>query len=82
MALNINLQGIVDAMVADISKTDVQAKAELVVESQFDDIIDAKIDLYTNKIKSLKAEPDGATVNASSITYYESRIKRYQSTKR
>jgi hypothetical protein len=77
MAINFSVQGFVDAMVADMQKTDLDRKGELMVESKFDDIIDSRIDKHAEKIKALKAEPDGNNVNAAAIQYHERRLARY-----
>jgi hypothetical protein len=79
MALNLNLQGFVDTMVSDMLKTDAERKAELVVESKFDEIIDARIAHHTTQIAELKAQADGAHVNSAAITYHERRLARYMS---
>ena len=75
--LNLNLQGFVDSMVKDMLKTDVDRKAELVVESKFDDIIDSRIERHTQKISELKDESDGANKNSAAIAYHERRLARY-----
>jgi hypothetical protein len=64
-------------MVVDMTKTDLQRKGELVVESKFDDIIDTAAEKHRNIIARLKAEPDGANVNADGIAYHQRRLKRY-----
>jgi hypothetical protein len=79
MALNLNLQGFVDTMVSDMLKTDAERKAELVVESKFDEIIDGRIAHHTQSIAELKAQSDGSHVNSAAITYHERRLARYMS---
>ena len=74
---NVNYQGIVDSMVTNMFKSESDKKMDLVIESKFDEIIDARIIHHTEQIKELKAQADGSNINSAAINYHERRLARY-----
>lgn len=84
MAININAQSFVDAMVQKMQRTDLDEAAELAVESQFDNTIMSHLSRINNELHKLQFNDDGTTksdaelaANQPLISYYEKRLQRY-----
>jgi hypothetical protein len=69
--INVNMQGIVDALVADMQKTPEQKQFEGAVVKNVVVKLNApvrdEIDYYESKIKALQDELDGPVKNAKAI---------------
>ena len=76
MALQINAQSFVDQMVRNMQRTDLDERAELAVEVQFDQIIQDAIVIHQKAIDDQMARP-GAERNQAVLSYHEKRIARY-----
>lgn len=78
MAIQLNLQGIVDARVARMLRSDKEVEAEAAVFTdligEFSDNAGNRIMDYTAKIKELKNQPDGAEIHKAAISFFEKRI--------
>ena len=76
MALQINAQSFVDQMVRNMQRTDLDERAELAIEVQFDQVIQEAIALHQKAIDVQMAKP-AAGRNQAVIAYHEKRIARY-----
>ena len=76
MAITINAQGFVDQMVAKMQRTELDAAAELAVESQFSEIIEAAIERHGQAINHEMSKPP-AERNQAVLSFHEKRIARY-----
>ena len=76
MAIQINAQGFVDQMVAKMQRTELDAQAELMVESQFDQVIVEAIDMHGAKLQAEMDKP-APDRNQAIIAFHERRIARY-----
>ena len=77
MALQINAQSFVDQMVRNMQRTDLDERAELAIEVQFDQIIQEAIALHQKAIDDQMAKPAADQRNQAIIAYHEKRIARY-----
>ena len=76
MALQINAQSFVDQMVRNMQRTDLDERAELAIEVQFDQIIQDAIALHQKAIDDQMSRP-AAERNQAVLSYHEKRIARY-----
>ena len=76
MALQINAQSFVDQMVRNMQRTDLDERAELAIEVQFDQIIQDAIAIHQKAIDDQMARP-AAERNQAVLVYHEKRIARY-----
>ena len=76
MALQINAQSFVDQMVRNMQRTDLDERAELAIEVQFDQIIQDAIAIHQKAIDDQMARP-AAERNQAVLSYDEKRIARY-----
>ena len=76
MALQINAQSFVDQMVRKMQRTDLDERAELAIEVQFDQVIQEAIALHQKAIDVQMAKP-AEERNQAVIAYHEKRIARY-----
>jgi len=79
MAITLNLQSFVDNMQQQLlEKQDpTLSRTKMAIVSMIDEQLESRIEYHENKIKALKAEDNGNTINAQSIKYHESRLAYY-----
>ena len=80
---NVNVQGMVDAMVADMQKTPSQRKLEAGVTKKFVSTLNKDIrediQYHTEQIESLQAVTNGTKLNEKAIAYHSSMLDYYMS---
>lgn len=78
MSLNINVQGIVDARVAQLSKSDEQRQLEGNIyqdlAGEFLDNTAERIMRYSDNVQALKAKDNGPTIHKAAIAFFERQI--------
>lgn len=81
MAIQFNIQGLVDAMTQQMieDKDPVIKAARKNVVIQLSNPVREAIQYHSEAIKSLKAEANGEVINQKAISYHESQLEFYQS---
>lgn len=78
-----SLQAMIDAMSANLLKTDAEREVEKAmtkkITATLDKDIDERIEHHMGKIEVLKAVPDGVNIHKEAIAYHGSRVKYYMS---
>jgi len=78
-----SLQAMIDAMSANLLKTDAEREVEKAmtkkITATLDKDIDERIEYHQDKIAAYKAINDGVNIHKEAIAYHASRVKYYQS---